>query len=152
MKKTPPDKQRDLNFQPGKISKNGFLGNDTRQVPDIILEDQKILSHLNITIEQVADRLQSFIDQGKATLEKEIDWQGYQIRVLWSRGKLPCPFGEPGMHQKIIAIVTNKKLDKQISYSQLNVHLIREHGFFEGKGSHFRLEPDELIKILNITP
>ena len=35
------------------------------------------------------------------------------------------------------------KLSKKIEYSQLNVHLIKEHRFFLGKGSTFRLELED---------
>jgi hypothetical protein len=46
--------------------------------------------------------------------------------------------------------VRNIKLDREITYTLLNSHLIGEHGFYEGKGSPFRLEPRELIDILEI--
>jgi hypothetical protein len=32
-----------------------------------------------------------------------------------------------------------------IRWSDLNIHLIAEHGFFEGKGSSFRIEPARLV-------
>jgi hypothetical protein len=34
----------------------------------------------------------------------------------------------------------------------LNIHLIKEHGFFEGKGSPFRIEPSVLTKMIFTTP
>jgi hypothetical protein len=33
-------------------------------------------------------------------------------------------------------------------WSDLNIHLIAKHGFFEGKGSAFRIEPKELISTI----
>ena len=34
----------------------------------------------------------------------------------------------------------------------LNIHMIREHGFYEGKDSPFRVEPLDLIRVLEIDP
>ncbi len=64
---------------------------------------------------------------------------------------LPSPFGDPKrLYHKIVATVVNKKLNKELRYTQLNVHMILDHGFFEGKGSVFRLEPEDVVEILEI--
>jgi hypothetical protein len=151
MKQTPKEIKSLENFEPGKISKDGFLGKDRRHLHDIIRADQLSLSRLNVTTEQIAARLQYFIDKGKCAFETEIEFGEFSVRVKWSRGMLPCPFGEQGLHHKIVATVYNKSLREEIEYSQLSVHLIRAHGFFEGEESAFRLNPEELIKVLNIT-
>ncbi len=150
MKQTPQESKIFANFKPGKISKDGFLGDDARHVHDIVKADLFALSKLKVTKEEIADRLQFFMDQGKKALEKEVDLGDFTVNIFWSKGMLPCPFGEHGLHHKITAKVFNKKLNNQIIFSQLNVHLIREHGFFEGKGSIFRMEPDEVVKVLDI--
>lgn len=150
MKETPNEILIKANFEPGKISKDGFLGNDTRHIHDIILEDEATLSRLNITREAIADKLQNFINQGKQGLEGPVETGDFRVQITWDRGALPCPFGEPGLKNKIVATVQNKKSQKKIRYSQLNVHMIRLHGFFEGKGSIFRLEPEELVAFLEI--
>ncbi len=153
MKQTPQEKQLYKNFQPGTITKEGFLGDDSRYIRDIIEEDAHTLSRTGVSREQIADRLQYFIEEGKKGLETPVDLGNFTSVVIWRRGMLPSPFG--GAHRlfhKIVATVTNKMLNKEISYTQLNVHMIREHGFFEGKGSVFRLEPEELIEILAIQP
>lgn len=149
MKLTPEEKKIQKNFEPGKITRDGFLGADTRHIHEIIKADLSILSRLGIDQKDIADQLQYFIDQAKGGLETEVDLGDYMVKVIWTKGVLPCPFGKPGLHHKIIAEVLNKTLNEKIIYSQLNVHMIREHGFFEGKGSKFRLEPDYLIKFLN---
>ena len=150
MKKTPHENSIADNFLPGKITKEGFLGDDPRHVHEIVFEDTRTLSRLNITQEQVADRLQYFIEEGKKGLETKVDLGDYTVQITWSRGLLPCPFGEPKLHHKIMATVENKRLKKTIKYSQLSVHMIRGHGFFGGKGSIFRLEPDEVVETLDI--
>ena len=150
MKETPREKIILANFQSGTISKSGFLGNDTRHIHDIVHDDLQTLTRLGVTQGQIADFLQLLIDKGKEGLESRIEFKNFIIEVVWFRGKIPCPFADPGVHPKLMASVFNKKFNKEIKFSQLNVHMIREHGFFEGKGSLFRLEPEELIKILEI--
>ncbi|MDO9542126.1 MAG: hypothetical protein Q7J98_07370, partial [Kiritimatiellia bacterium] len=67
-----------------------------------------------------------------------------------SRGLLPCPFGEPGRHRKAIVIVRNLRLRKEITFSDLNIHLIAAHGFYEGKGAPSRLDPLDLAQVLEV--
>lgn len=152
MKETPAERKVYQNFKPGKISKDGFIGNDTRHIHDIIEADQRKLDALEISAQAIADRLQFFINEGKKGLETVVDLGDYRVQVRWSRGAMPCPFGERGVHSKIVATVENKKLDQTIRYSQLNVHMIREHVFFEGEGSTFRLDPVEIVRFLELEP
>ena len=65
MKQTPLEKKVIDNFKPGKITKDGFLGDDKRHVHDIIKEDLLTLSKLGVELEEIADRLQYFIEEGK---------------------------------------------------------------------------------------
>ena len=151
MKQTPQEKKIYDNFKPGKITKEGFLGDDTRHIHDIIEEDVHTLARLGVTQEQIADRLQYFIEEGKKGLETPVDLGDFTTQVIWRRGMLPSPFGDPKrLYHKIVATVFNKHLNKELRYTQLNVHMIRDHGFFEGKGSVFRLEPEDLVEILEI--
>ena len=68
------------------------------------------------------------------------------------RGKLPCPFGHRGIIRKSGVTVRNTRLGREIIYTDLNIHMIAAHGFYEGKSAPFRLEPKELVEILEITP
>lgn len=151
MKQTPHENKIQPNFLPGKLSKDGFLGSDTRHVHDIIDADRLTLERLGVTQKQIADRLQYFISEGKKAIEGEVAVDNFRVKIIWSRGMLACPFGEPKLHHKIVATVYNKNLDKELVYSQLNVHMIRDHGFFEGKGARFRMEPEEIVEILELT-
>ena len=42
--------------------------------------------------------------------------------------------------------------DKEITFTDLHIHLIGSHGFYEGKGSLFRLNPEELVVIIEAAP
>ena len=150
MKLNPQEKALMHLFGPGVISKEGFLGLDTRHVHDIIQTDLRELARLDLDQKDVGERLSYFIDEGKKGLERTVDLGDYAVQVRWQRGLILCPFGERRRLPKLIATVCNKKLDQCIRYSQLNVHMIQEHGFFEGTGSPFRLNPVELVRLLDI--
>ncbi len=134
------------NFQAGILTKNGFLGSDSRSIEEIIRADQQRLSQSHLENAAVAGELQRFIDEGKKRLEDQVRLGNFKIRVQWDRGMLPCPFAEPGLHPKITITVCSENTGEEIRYSQLSVHLIRRHGFFGGQGSCFRLEPEKLIE------
>jgi hypothetical protein len=152
MKLTPKEKAIRSNFEPGKITRDGFLGSDRRPIYDIIHEDERTLSKLKVNIYQVADRMQYFIEEGKKGLETSVEVGDCKVRIQWDRGMLPCPFGERGLHHKLVATISNEKLNRSIRFSQLSVHLIREHGFFGGKGSVFRIEPVDVVRIIDFQP
>jgi len=131
------------------ITLSGFLSNDNRHYHDIIDEDRKTLARLNITTHQIADRLQYLT---------KLAWDSYDAPIIIDevylveyksyRGKIPCPFLHAGMYPKGTITLKNLTIGKEICWTPLNIHMIREHCFFEGKGSPHRIEPSEVSKII----
>ena len=148
MKQTPQEKRILKNFAIGAIAKNGFIGDDTRHLHDIISDDKKTLTSLGLSCEDAADILHFYLEEGKKGLDGEIDFGSISVQTRWDRGMIPCPFGERGLHPKIVTTVTDKITRKKIRYSKLSIHLIRQHGFFGGKGSVFRIEPEDCIELI----
>ena len=151
MKQTPQMKKIEANMQPGVITLHGFLGGDERDLATIIDADNAVVRRKGLTHEQIAARMEELSKEGLKGLGEFIKIEsGFEVKVDSVRGKLPCPFGHPGIFAKVNTTVRNIKLDREITYTLLHLHLIGEHGFYEGKGSPFRLEPRELIEILEI--
>lgn len=145
MKESPKEKSVLINFSPGEISRSGFLGHDERHIHDIVKDDQKRLSASGLSSQDISKRLQVFIDTAKAGLEGPVNYEHYVVQLQWVRGRVPCPFGEPGLHPKISVRVKNTKNNQTLHYTQLSVHLIQDHGFYGGRGSKFRIEPDFIV-------
>jgi len=138
-------------MQAGNISRNGFMDSDPRSPAEIIRVDEEELKKLNLTHQAIAGRMKFFRDRGKNGLDEFVPVAPhFEVSCEITRGFLPCPFGDPGMHRKTIVIVRNLRLKKEITFSDLNIHLIVAHGFYEGKGSPFRLEPVKLAQVLEI--
>ncbi|MEJ5274149.1 MAG: hypothetical protein WH035_08465 [Spirochaetota bacterium] len=135
----------------GNLVLNGFLGEDKRNLVDIIDDDNEKVKRLGLTHEIIAEKLIEFKEIGLKGLEQFVDYKDhFKIKVEIYRGKLPCPFGEKGIYQKSEIIVINTKINEQIKYSDLSIHLIKEHGFYQGIGSPYRLDPEKLVKVLEI--
>ena len=138
-------------MQAGNISRDGFLGSDRRPLAKIIRADEEELKKLNLTHQAIAGRMSYFRDKGKRGLGGFVKVKPhFEVSCEVARGFLPCPFDESGKHRKTIVIVRNLRLRKEITFSDMNIHLIAAHGFYEGKGSPFRLEPVDLAQILEI--
>ncbi|MDD2331440.1 MAG: hypothetical protein PHI68_02175 [Candidatus Cloacimonetes bacterium] len=149
MKLTPSEEQIMARMQPGVITLNGFLGFDTRNLNEIIADDEKVLEMLGISAEELAERMQYFSDKTFESYDLPvlID-EIYEVETNIVRGKLPCPFRHPGIYRKTITTLTNRKQQITVRWTALSIHTIKEHHFFEGKGSPFRLDPQILKKAL----
>ena len=131
------------------ISLDGFLGSDPRPLAEIIRADEKEVKKLNLTHLVIAERMSYFRKAGEKGLGEFVAVKPhFEVSCEIARGFLPCPFAEPGKHRKTIVTVRNLRLQKEIVFSDLNIHLIAVHGFYEGKGSPFRLGPGELAEII----
>jgi hypothetical protein len=151
MKQTQQMKRAQANMAPGVLTLEGFLGRDQRHLLDIIIEDEAVVQRLDVSHETIARRMQFLRDGGEKGLGEFVTVEpGILVRVDSVRGKLPCPFEDQGLFEKTTTTVRNERINKDISYSDLHIHLIREHGFYEGKGFAFRLEPKELVEILEV--
>jgi len=152
MKQTPEYDAIQRQMAPGVITLDGFLGNDTRKLIDILNADDAVVRRAEVTHELIAERMQYFRDAGLDGLGEFMSLDGhFEVRVDSVRGKLPSPFGGPGMYEKVNTTVVNKNLGRQIVYTDLHIHFVRDHGFYEGQGSPYRIEPEELIAVLEVT-
>ncbi len=140
-------------MKPGVIVRDGFLGVDARNLVDILTDDEAAVLRLGLTHRDIADRMIALREAGTAGLGELIDVPPrFEVRVDSVRGRLPCPFGDPGIFPKTNTTVRNTRLGREITYTDLHIHMIGSHGFYEGKGSQFRLEPRDLAEVLEVPP
>jgi len=151
MKQSPQQKLIEANMMPGAISAHGFLGDDSRNLTDIIRDDAKTLNHVGLTQEDLADKMQELTDFGMQGFGKPMLFGGlFEIEVEEYMGRLPCPFRDTARVDKRQTTVKRLDTGDDMCWTDLNIHMIREHGFFQGHGSAYRLEPDELARFLGM--
>lgn len=149
MKESPQNKKLEAVLRSSKLVADGFLGNDTRSVSEIIDSDKNELSRHGFTGEQIAGRMQQITNTAKTGLGTwvQID-DNLEAKTEEARGFLPCPWPHAGRFVKRITIARRINTSDTIQWSDLNIHLIGQHCFFQGRGSSFRIEPKELIGMI----
>jgi len=128
---------------------DGFMGDDKRSTPEIIQSDLRTLSLAQRSTEQLAQRMTAITNQAIAGLGTWVQIDSLrQARVDEAKGTLVCPWPHAGRFAKRVTTLKLTASGETIRWSDLNIHLIAAHSFFEGKGSHFRLEPDQLVAFI----
>jgi len=149
MKKSPQSQKLEQMLRSSRIVAGGFMGADTRTVEEIIDADLAELAGLGKTADEVAKRMQQITDAAKAGFGSWVTIDNRRVAsVDEAKGVLVCPWPHPGRFAKRVTTVKVVESGETLTWSDLNIHLIERHGFFEGVGSAFRLEPRELVRII----
>lgn len=149
MKQSRKDDRIQAQMRPGVITRDGLLGDDIRALRDIIEADEAAVNRLGLSHAGIAARLRELRAAGARGLGDTVTVEGtFEISVDATRGRLPCPFGHPGLYPAEVVTVRNLKLHETVTFTRLNIHLIASHGFYEGVGSPYRLDPTTLARVL----
>ena len=149
MKESPQTRRLEQMLRSSKLVAGGFMGTDSRSVAEIIDADTRELSRLGYTAEQIVSRMQTITNTAKAGFENwvRIDDERQAV-VQEARGFTICPWPHSGHCAKRVTTVERLDSGETIHFSDLNIHMIGRHGFFEGKGSAFRIEPEKLVGVI----
>lgn len=151
MKQTPELDKIQQRMKPGELTLSGFLGHDQRKLADILSEDNETVLALGISHEQIAEKLEYLTEKGIDLMEREVVVDGrYAVRVRDDRGVMPSPFGD-GNFGKGNVEMTDKNTGNHFRWNGLCIHMIRNHGFYSGKGSEYRLDPRKLFESLDLS-
>ena len=149
MKRSPDMEKLEEMLRSSKFVSGGFLGHDERPLEAIIDTDAAALGRLNRTREEIASRMRHITELGKRGLETTVTVEPWlEARVIDARGPIPCPWPHPGVFSKAVIIARRTDTGGSVRWSELNTHMIEAHGFFEGRGSPFRIEPEDLVGVI----
>lgn len=149
MKKSPQEKKLEDMLKSSKFSASGFMGTDKRNLWEIIDADATEVARSGRTMEEIAVRMQQITDAGALGLGEWVALsESMRVMVDDNRGIVPCPWPHRVRCLKRITTISDSETGIRLRWSELNIHLIRAHGFFEGKGSPFRIEPADLIRTI----
>ncbi len=154
MKMSPEYRKAQENMQPGVITANGFLGDDTRNIVDIIEADEEEFSRLGMDFDEVAAQLRHLLNEGRKGLDEPVTVDGkWIVTTTEARGHLASPF-EDGIFRKVNATIqraTNGKAEgPTLLVSDLSLHLMEKNHFLQGKGAPFRLDPHTIKTVLDL--
>jgi hypothetical protein len=150
MKQTARYDQVQAQMRPGVITLDGFLGTDSRRLIDLLDEDDAVVQRLGVTHAGIAARMRALRAAGVAGLGNPVAVPPhFEVCVDGVRGKLRCPFAD-GVVPKTNIQVVNRRLGREVAFTDLGIHLIEAHGFYNGRGSPYRLDPETLVEILEM--
>jgi len=149
MKESPKEQKLDHMLRSSVLVAGGFMGTEKRSVSDIIAADLAAMEECGATVEQLAQRMQQITDKAEPGLGTwvQID-SNLRAMTVGAKGALVCPWPHGGRFNKTVTTAERINSGRSVRWSDLNIHLITEHGFFEGRGSTFRIEPDKIIDVI----
>ena len=150
MKETPEDKSLEDRLGASPFSGEGFLGTDPRTVDEIIADDLRTLDRLGLPKERLLAALRDVFDRARAELGGEIPVRPGVVAVAHeSMGRIPSPFRGDGVFEKGDVVVAAASGEGFILTS-LGLALIEKHGFFQGRGSRYRVDPARAAALLGL--
>ena len=149
MKQSPEMDNLEAVLRSSKLVAGGFMGSDRPSVCEIIEEDRRRLADAGLSCAELAVNMREITDAAKRQLGGCVKVSDrLEAWVEEAKGVLVCPWPHSGGILKRTTTVRNVETGESITWSDLNIHLIEEHGFFEGRGSAMRLEPGEIVKLI----
>lgn len=150
MKQTPELIEVQKKLAPGVLTLKGFLGDDSRDLAEIIGTDQQTLSIHGVTHSVLSAALRNLTVRGTDLMEGEVCLDDrFLVRVRDDRGRIPCPWRD-GMFTKDDTEMRDQVTGKTFRWNSLSLHLIEVHGFYMGIGSDYRIDPEDLIVALGL--
>lgn len=149
MKRSPQMERLEELLRTSRVVSGGFLGKDPRILEEILDADAAELALLGTTPEAVAARMEEITLQARAGLGTPVRMdEKREILADDNRGQIICPWPHAGSYDKTITTVRRTDTGETLRWSELSRHFIQAHGFFQGRGSAFRLEPRALVRVI----
>lgn len=150
-RRAPVEAEMYAHLGPSRISAQGFLGEDARDWEDILADDGRILERLGVTRDQLVQALREAFDQAMQAGGDPVEIRtGVMAESLECRGRVPSPFQGEGTFPKHQVRVFRQDGSQPLVITPLALHLIERHGFFQGIGSPFRIDPARAVALLGL--
>ena len=142
-------------MRPGASSQKGFLGRDEKLLAVLAADNEYIVEERGLTHQELAKHLHvlgaiGFWQARRKEAGNPFVYHGrrFKIEVTSTRGFQPSPF-EDGTKSGSNATLFNLDNGKKLEYALLVPHLIERYGFYEGKGTPYRVDPRSIVAVLD---
>lgn len=149
-------------MQPGAWFTHGFLLTDT-SLAAVLAGDSRALAALGVTPGEVGQRLAELLESGATS-----DWfwpfrtGEYKVEIRRRRGLITCPWAPDEFEPCVVGhltiptanqfLIRRRGSRQSLEGFELSAHLIRDHAFFGGPGTRFRIEPEQAVAVLGLRP
>jgi hypothetical protein len=131
-----------------EFSAEGFLGTDTRTPEEIMAEDLNTIQTLGTTKEKTAGILREIYVKAERAMGNAVKLsEKISATHQEACGRIPSPFPNDGTFQKGQASISGFADGQTIFITPLSIHLIEKYGFFQGKGSLYRIDPQTVVAL-----
>lgn len=155
-RRSPADTDRHDRLAPSFFSSSGFLGTDARDWEEIIADDARALQRIGVDVQHLAQALRKAYSAAVRAMGDSVELvPGVQAACLECRGRIPSPFPGEGTFAKHQVRVVDEPGGRFFVITELGLHLIERYGFFQGRGSPFRIDPvqaAEMLKLIDKRP
>lgn len=128
----------------------GFLGNDEKLLDVLAHDNDLVLEELKLNHQQIARHLRMLAALAPQDESAEVVYRGRRFRIAvqaW-RGYQHSPFHD-GTKANEDVTVTNVDAGSKLQYSLLVPDMIERYGFYEGKGTPYRVDPKQVVEVLD---
>jgi hypothetical protein len=119
---------------------------------DVLAVDNRyVVDELGLTHQELARPLLVLgAVAAKQREPREITYRGrkFKVRAILSRVFVRSPF-QDGTRTNCAVTVENLGNGKKLTYSLLVPQMIERYGFYEGKGTRYRVEPRAVLEVLD---
>lgn len=169
-----PIAELEKSMRPGSRAYSGFLGPEESLI-EVLAADNDLVLGLGLTHQQIALALEKLIRTDVSTLPS-LDYEGAIFRRApgtvidvvdaWNveyndeplvlgfnsyLGYVSSPFGDYWKSANDYAVY-NRRTKQSFKFSHLHIAMIYRYGFYEGKNVPYRLNPLDVIQVLNLKP
>jgi len=133
----------------GHRSTKGFLGPNEKLLEVMAADNAYVVDELGLTHQELAKHLHALRDLGGFE-PKDVVYQGrrFRVEVLFWKGSQWSPFLDDTRTSED-AQVESLDNGKKLKYSCLVPFMIERYGFYEGKGTPYRVEPRDVIELFD---
>lgn len=139
-------------MRPGASSSAGFLGPEESLLEVMAEDNRTVVEEMGLTHQELARHLHVLgaIGARRKEAEKGFRYHGrrFKVRVMFTRGLQPSPFDDDtksGANAKL----TNLDTGKELRFALLVPYMIDRYGFYEGKGTTYRVDPRQVVEVLD---
>jgi hypothetical protein len=134
-------------MRPNGLSSAGFIG-EKEQLLDVMAGDNDLVVSLGLNHQEIG--LQLRVLAALALKSNSFVYKGvnYRAKLQVTRGFQESPFKD-GTKGNTDVELTNIDNDTTLKYSLLVPLMVERYGFYEGKGTPYRVDPKRIVKVLS---
>jgi len=143
-------------MRPGALSRLGFLGKD-ESLLEILAEDNRfVVETKGLSHQELARHLHIVGALAVKNAQKdpfEFLYHGKRFKATAQcfKGTIDSPFDD-GTKTNCAANVWNVATGKTVAFSLLVPYMIERYGFYEGKGTTYRVDPRSILDVFDFIP